>query len=148
MIRRDAPRRSTGIVSGEAMVNLNMIDTIGSGIRRMFTKQRQAQFPDAGLRLERTGRVVVRNHGKVIDENYTRLLLSEDGLDLIDVIAWTRFRRESRSIDEEFKRLKAQNSSKADAQIGSFRRRSRQPPATRLRISGTGPLTSRTTRRW
>jgi len=29
----------------QAMVNLNMIDTIGSGIKRMFTLQRQRSFP-------------------------------------------------------------------------------------------------------
>ena len=33
----------------QAMVNLNMIDTIGSGIKRMFTRQRERSLPCAKL---------------------------------------------------------------------------------------------------
>jgi ATP-dependent DNA helicase RecG len=33
----------------EAMVNLNMIDTVGSGIKKMFTRQKERFFSNAGL---------------------------------------------------------------------------------------------------
>ncbi len=46
VIRRDAPPEFyRNRFLAEAMVNLNMIDTIGSGIKRMFTKQRDRNFP-------------------------------------------------------------------------------------------------------
>jgi ATP-dependent DNA helicase RecG len=51
------------------MVNLNMIDTIGNGIKRMFTKQRQRYFPLPDYDLSERRRIKVRIIGKVIDEN-------------------------------------------------------------------------------
>ena len=51
VILRDAPpEKYRNPFLAQAMVNLNMIDTIGSGIKRMFLKQRQRFH--AGLRLE------------------------------------------------------------------------------------------------
>lgn len=69
-----------------AMVNLNMIDTIGSGIRRMFTKQRERYFPLPDYTLE-SDRVTVVIIGRIIDHNYTRLLIKNTDLPLTDVIA-------------------------------------------------------------
>ena len=57
VIEQDAPLEGVPQpVSGRAMVNLNMIDTQGGGIKRMFMKQRQ-QFSHTRLRLvaARTG---------------------------------------------------------------------------------------------
>ena len=46
VILRDAPpEKYRNPFLAQAMVNLNMIDTIGSGIKRMFLKQRQRFFP-------------------------------------------------------------------------------------------------------
>ena len=44
----------------QAMVNLNMIDTIGSGIKRMFTRQRERSFPLPDYELGEPNKVVVR----------------------------------------------------------------------------------------
>ncbi len=71
----------------EAMVALNMIDTIGSGILRMFQRQRERNFPMPDYDLADPQRVVVRIAGRIIDENYTRLLLKSTDLSLADVIA-------------------------------------------------------------
>lgn len=61
VIRRDAPPELyRNRFLADAMVNLNMIDTIGSGIKRMFTKQRQRYFPMPDYDLSETGRVKVR----------------------------------------------------------------------------------------
>jgi ATP-dependent DNA helicase RecG len=49
------------------MVNLNMIDTIGSGIKRMFLKQRERFFPMPDYDLSEPERVKVRLFGKVLD---------------------------------------------------------------------------------
>ena len=85
VIRRDAPPELyRNRFLAEAMVNLNMIDTIGSGIKRMFTKQRQRYFPLPDYDLSEPGRVKVRIIGKLIDEKYTRMLMQRTDLDLMD----------------------------------------------------------------
>ena len=108
MIRSDAPPEIyRNPFLAQAMVSLNMIDTIGSGIKRMFTRQRERSFPLPDYELDDPKKVVVRLTGQVMDENYTQLLLSQTQLDLIDVIALDKVQK-GRAIDEEsFKRLKA-----------------------------------------
>jgi ATP-dependent DNA helicase RecG len=69
-----------------AMVELNMIDTIGSGIKRMFLKQRQRFFPLPDFDLTRKDKVIVKIQGKILDKNYTQLLISKTDLDLSTVM--------------------------------------------------------------
>ena len=108
MIRSDAPPEVyRNPFLAQAMVNLNMIDTIGSGIKRMFTRQRERSFPMPDYELDDPKKVAVRLTGQVLDENYTQLLLSQTELDLMDVIALDKVQKK-RPVDEEsFKRLKA-----------------------------------------
>jgi ATP-dependent DNA helicase RecG len=89
-----------------AMVNLNMIDTIGSGIRRMFIRQRERFFPMPDYDLGEPERVQVRLFGKVIDENFTRLLIEKVDLDLMDVLALDKVQKKRPVTDEETRRLK------------------------------------------
>ena len=89
------------------MENLNMIDTIGSGIKRIFRSQRERGFPMPDYDLSDLEQVSVKLAGHVIDENYTSLLLSETELDLMDVIALDKVQKK-RGLDEgTYKRLKA-----------------------------------------
>ncbi|PRD57045.1 RNA-binding domain-containing protein [Sphingobacterium gobiense] len=74
-----------------AMVNLNMIDTIGSGIKKMFNIQRHKFFPlpDYDLSDERVKAVFF---GKLIDVNYAKKLaelpeLSLEEIMLLDKVA-------------------------------------------------------------
>ncbi len=107
-ILRDAPLEDyPNRFLAEAMVKLNMIDTIGSGIKRMFTKQRQRNFPMPDYDLSEPGRVKVRIIGKVIDEKYTRMLMARTDLDLLDVIALDKVQKGKPLTDDEFKSLKA-----------------------------------------
>jgi ATP-dependent DNA helicase RecG len=107
VIRRDAPPEfyRNRFLAG-AMVNLNMIDTIGSGIKRMFTKQRDRNFPMPEYDLSEPGRVKVRIIGKVNDERYTRMLMQRTDLDLLEVIALDKVQKGKPVNDEEFKMLK------------------------------------------
>jgi ATP-dependent DNA helicase RecG len=108
MIRSDAPPEVyRNPFLAQAMVNLNMIDTIGSGIKRMFTRQRERSFPMPDYELEDPRKVAVRLTGQVLDENYTRLLLSQTELDLMDVIALDKVQKKHPIEEESFKRLKA-----------------------------------------
>jgi ATP-dependent DNA helicase RecG len=91
------------------MVNLNMIDTIGSGIKRMFSEQRHRNFPMPDYNLSEQGRVEVRIIGQVIDEKYTRLLMARTDLDLLDVIALDKVQKGKPISEEEFRSLKKQN---------------------------------------
>jgi ATP-dependent DNA helicase RecG len=88
------------------MVNVNMIDTIGSGIKRAFRTQRERGFPLPDYELEKADRVVVSISGKVIDENYTRALLSELDLSLDDVIALDKVQKRKGLTEAEQRSLK------------------------------------------
>ena len=92
-----------------AMVELGMIDTIGSGIRRAFDKQRERFFPLPEYDLSEPGQVQVRLFGRMLDENYTRALMQHTDLDLLDVFALDKVQKRKRLSDEEFKRLKRKN---------------------------------------
>lgn len=107
VIRRDAPPEFyRNRFLAEAMVNLNMIDTIGSGIKRMFTKQRQRSFPMPDYDLSEPGRVKVRIIGKIIDEKYTRMLLQRSDLTLTEVIALDKVQKRRPLTEEESMPLK------------------------------------------
>jgi ATP-dependent DNA helicase RecG len=89
-----------------AMVNLQMIDTIGSGIKRVFTLQRNRFFPMPDYELSDPQRVRVRLSGKILDENYTRLLIAKTDLGLVDIIALDKVQKKKPLSDAEFVRLK------------------------------------------
>lgn len=67
-----------------AMVNLKMVDTIGSGIRKMFTKQRDRLFPLPVYDISGS-RVSVTIAGKILDMNYSNLLARNRQLSLSDI---------------------------------------------------------------
>ncbi len=67
-----------------AMVNLKMVDTIGSGIKKMYTKQRERLFPLPVFDLA-PDRVTLTITGKIIDINYSNLLARNPQLSLYDI---------------------------------------------------------------
>jgi ATP-dependent DNA helicase RecG len=67
------------------MVNLNMIDTIGSGIKRMFRLQSQRYFPMPDYDFS-GGKVKATITGKVLDLSYARALAENPGLTLEEII--------------------------------------------------------------
>ncbi|MDX2268469.1 MAG: putative DNA binding domain-containing protein [Bryobacter sp.] len=107
MIRSDSPPEVyRNRFLAQAMVNLNMIDTIGSGIKRMFRRQKERSFPMPDFDLSNPKKVVVRLSGQVLDENYTQLLLRQTDLDLLDVIALDKVQKKRPLDDDSFRRLK------------------------------------------
>lgn len=91
----------------EAMVNLNMIDTQGGGIKRMFMKQRQRFFPMPDYDLSQPERVALTVRGRILDERYTRLLMAQTDLDLGTIILLDKVQKGQRIDAEGAKRLKA-----------------------------------------
>ncbi|HHT9146811.1 MAG: putative DNA binding domain-containing protein [Ignavibacteria bacterium] len=109
VIEQNAPQeyyRNQFLVN--AMVNLNMIDTIGSGIKKMFTLQRNRHFPMPDYDLSEPDKVKVRILGKVLDENYTKMLINNTNLDLKTVIYLDKVQKKEKLTKDEFKILKAQ----------------------------------------
>jgi len=108
VVVRDSPQEySANPLLAQAMVNLNMIDTIGSGIKRAFRIQRDRNFPMPTYDLSDPERVKVRLIGQILDPNYTRMLMSQAGLDLLDVIALDKVQKGQAISEEEAKSLRA-----------------------------------------
>ncbi len=93
----------------EAMVNLNMIDTQGGGIKRMFQAQRKRFFPLPDYDLSQPERVVLNLQGRILDERYTRLLMSRTDLDLSTIMLLDRVQKGQAISASDNKRLKAAN---------------------------------------
>lgn len=65
------------------MVNFNMIDTVGRGIKKIYTEQRNRFFPMPDYEIDNEHRTVgVTIYGKMIDEKYTNLLKANNSLSL------------------------------------------------------------------
>ncbi len=94
----------------ETMVNMNMIDTIGEGIKTMFIKQRERFFPLPKYNFF-TGpdKVKVTIFGKILNENYTRILIENSDLDLHTVVLLDRVQKNEKISKEEAKFLRKQN---------------------------------------
>ncbi len=92
-----------------AMVNLNMIDTIGSGIKRMFVIQRDKFFPLPDFDFS-NNKVKVTITGKVIDANYAKLLIRQkENMSLLEVILLDKVQKELPITDEAAKLLKSKD---------------------------------------
>jgi ATP-dependent DNA helicase RecG len=106
VIRSDAPEsryRNSFLV--HAMVNLNMIDTIGSGIKRMFTIQRKKFFPLPEYSFT-DNLVKVEITGKIMDMNYARKLAQVPSLTLEDIMLLDKVQKCKMLSDTEIKRLR------------------------------------------
>lgn len=69
------------------MVNFNMIDTVGRGIRKIFNEQRRRYFPMPDYEIDNDKReVAVRLYGNAINQKYTTLLKEKKELTLEDCI--------------------------------------------------------------
>ena len=69
----------------ETMVKFNMIDTQTMGMRRVFKILQQRYFPMPDYDFSVRQQIQVRIYGKILDENYTRLLFDKPELDICDV---------------------------------------------------------------
>jgi len=91
-----------------AMVNLNMIDTIGSGIVRMFNIQRRKYFPLPEYSFD-NNQVKVVIEGKVLDMNYARKLVQMPELSLEEIILLDKVQKGNTLNEEEVKQLRYKN---------------------------------------
>lgn len=85
-----------------------MIDTVGSGIRKMFDLQMKRYFPLPDYDLEEPERVKVRIFGKIINENYTRLLINRPELDFKTIMDLDKVQKGLPIADADAKKLRSQ----------------------------------------
>ncbi|WP_165008510.1 RNA-binding domain-containing protein [Neisseria yangbaofengii] len=106
VIQSDAPEiRYRNRFLADAMVNLNMIDTIGSGIRKMFLLQKERFFPLPEYDLSHN-RVQVTIIGRVLDINYARQLAQMPDLTLEQIMLLDRVQKKKTLTNEQAKYLK------------------------------------------
>lgn len=87
------PRRYRNPFLAQAMTELNMIDHMGYGILDIYQRQRHRFFPLPDYDLEEPDMVRLTIHGRVVDPAYSRLLMKETGLPLVDVLALDRVQK-------------------------------------------------------
>lgn len=112
MIEHQSPMehyRNQWLVDG--MIRLRMIDQVGSGIRKMFEWQRERGFPMPDFEIDRHDRprVEVVVHGKILDPNYTRLLVQWSGpaVNLRSALLLDRVQKRREITPDEAKELRA-----------------------------------------
>lgn len=77
--------RNTCLCTG--MVNFNMIDTVGRGIKKMFAEQKRRFFPMPDYEIDNVKREVgVTIYGKMLDERYTKALKERTDLTMRECI--------------------------------------------------------------
>ncbi|MCK5295221.1 MAG: hypothetical protein KAJ49_11240 [Arcobacteraceae bacterium] len=92
----------------DAMINLNMIDTIGSGIKKMFNIQRHKYFPLPEYNIGNES-VEVIIEGKVLDVNYASKIASMPDLSLEEIISLDKVQKGHQLTANEAKLLKNKN---------------------------------------
>jgi ATP-dependent DNA helicase RecG len=108
VIRQDAPQTIyRNPFLADAMVELNLIDTRGGGIKRMFETQRRRSFPMPDYDLTKPGCVAVSISGRILDESYTRLLMDRTDLSLEQVMLLDKVQKRVPISKEDHRRLKA-----------------------------------------
>lgn len=86
------PRRYRNAFLAQAMAELNMIDTMGYGIHRMFAEQRKRYMPLPDF-ISSDRQVTLTVHGEVVDPEYTKILMRDDSLEFQDVLALDRIQK-------------------------------------------------------
>jgi len=107
VIEQDAPQsvyRNPFLAN--AMMELNLIDIQGGGIKRMFETQRKRSFPMPDYDLEKPGHVSVSIFGRILDERYTRLLMERTDLTLAQVMLLDRVQKRQEITLIEHQQLK------------------------------------------
>lgn len=109
VVRKDCPEsvyRNRFLT--EAMRNLNMIDTEGGGIKKMFNKQRVRLFPMPEYDLS-DEKVKVTIIGRVIDEAFARILTANGNLSLMEIMMLDKVQKQKSLNEDEIRYLKSRH---------------------------------------
>lgn len=89
----------------EAMRNVHMVETEGGGIRKLFEQQRKRFFPMPEYDLS-GGKVKVTIDGKVIDEQFAKILGQVPDMSMSDILLLDKVQKQKRLSDDEIKYLR------------------------------------------
>ncbi len=88
-----------------AMKNLDMVETQGGGIRKLFNYQRKRFFPMPEYDLS-NGKCKVTITGKILNEDFARILIKNPELALEDILLLDKVQKQKSISDQEYKYLK------------------------------------------
>lgn len=89
----------------EAMKNLDMIETQGGGIRKIFNYQRQRFFPMPDYDLSEE-KVKVTITGKILDEDFAKILIKNPSLTLENIILLDKVQKRKPCSKDEYRYLR------------------------------------------
>ena len=91
----------------ETMTKFNMIDTVQMGIRKVFNIQKERYFPLPDYELSVPNKVAVKVYGKVLDENYSRVLFDHPEFDIETVFLIDKVQKGRNLEKGEIRRLRS-----------------------------------------
>ncbi len=101
------PQKYRNKFLANAMVNLNMIDSLGFGISKMYRSQMKRFFPLPDYTHTTANEVVLEIYGHTIDVNYSKLLIEKkDALSLTEVVLLDRIQKGMNITEDAAKLLK------------------------------------------
>ncbi len=106
IVGHKTPRRYRNPFLTQAMSQLNMIDTMGYGIRLIHVGQARRYFPMPDYDLSEPNAVKMTVHGSVVDPAYSRMLIQKTDLPLDEILALDRVQKKLPLSDEMIKRLR------------------------------------------
>ena len=108
VVLRDTPEenyRNPFLVA--AMKNLDMIETQGGGIRKLFNFQKQRFFPMPDFDFS-DGKCKATITGKILNEDFARILIKNPSLSLEDTLLLDKVQKQKIINDDEYNYLKKQ----------------------------------------
>ncbi|WHP47497.1 putative DNA binding domain-containing protein [Mannheimia bovis] len=87
------PKQYRNTFLAQAMVQLNMIDTMGYGIYEMHRKQAQRYLPLPDYNLEQSNTVILTLYGDIVNEAYTSQLINNSNISFTDICALDRVQK-------------------------------------------------------
>jgi ATP-dependent DNA helicase RecG len=108
VVLRDAPEenyRNPFLVA--AMKNLDMIETQGGGIRKLFNFQKQRFFPMPDYDFS-DGKCKATITGKILNEDFARILIKNPSLSLEDTLILDKVQKQKIVSEDEYSYLKKQ----------------------------------------
>lgn len=104
---KQTPQKYRNKWLANAMVNLNMIDSLGFGISKMYNSQMKRFFPLPDYSQTTNNEVVLEIYGHSIDEKYSKLLIEKkDNLLLTEVVLLDKIQKGQSISDDAAKLLK------------------------------------------
>jgi len=108
LFKDKTPEKYRNSFLAQAMVNLGMIDTVGHGIKKMFLEQKKRYLPLPEYDFSMPDRITLKIYGRIINENYSKLLIEKADLDLYTTFLLDKVQKSQQLTKEESQHLKNQ----------------------------------------